>query len=269
MQAAGAEKIMRIGTLSLTVLTVGYILGSGPVSAAVWNTNTGSSCSVSSGTCWGNTRTYNATTGGNPTLTASAWSSTVGSANTTIQDAYLGVYSGGLGVTNRDYTNGDTNEGSSPEHAMDNEQRFDSILFNFTSAVQLTGVKIGWYSTDSDISVLAYTGPTVPAPLAGLTYAQLTSNGWSIVGNYSDLTTNVERSLNNASTSSSYWLIAAYNSTFGETWTTGNDFVKVSSVSGVVPPPPPPPSNNVPEPQTALLMAIGLLGLWRLRVSRT
>jgi len=80
------------------------------------------------------------------------------------------VFSGGLGVRNRDRTNGDSGETSSPQHAVDNINRYDSLRFDFTSAVRLTQLNIGWMGSDSEITVLAYTGAGV-APLAGLGYA--------------------------------------------------------------------------------------------------
>lgn len=62
--------------------------------------------------------------------------------------AYLGSYSGGLGVT-------DTSEdGSSPSHAVDNVGGRDNyILFEFDRAVVLDSAFLGWVSGDSDMQV--------------------------------------------------------------------------------------------------------------------
>jgi hypothetical protein len=100
-----------------------------------------------------------------------------------IQDALLATYSGGLGVTNRDISAGDWNEDQSPEHAMDNIDRYDSVQFAFSQAIKLTGLEVGWIGDDSDITVLAYTGAGSPA-LGGSTYGSLLSSGWTFIGHY-------------------------------------------------------------------------------------
>lgn len=53
---------------------------------------------------------------------------------------------------------GDYDEGKSPEHAVDNEQRWDAILFSFSEAINLTQIGLSWYANDADISVLHTTG---------------------------------------------------------------------------------------------------------------
>lgn len=72
------------------------------------------------------------------------------------QSAYLGIYTGGSGVTNRDGATsaGDAYEGTitnstAPGHAMDNELRYDSMLFDFGSSAKLNSVTVGSWCTDS------------------------------------------------------------------------------------------------------------------------
>jgi len=206
----------------------------------------------------------------------------------TLESAYIVNYGGGVGVTNRDGTTADPNEGtptstSVPEHAIDNNRLgvpgsttnpiitnsapgsyiYDSVMLTFASAVALTGVTIGWSQVDSDITVLAYKGPAGGEGLAGKNYAALTTSGdWQLVGHYSDLATNSTRLINGAtnvdtttgsSVASRYWLIGAYNplvglGSGGTQWTTGNDFVKLFSVTGISTP------GKVPEPSSALLL---------------
>ena len=204
---------------------------------------------------YGNQRTYES---GGVTLTATAWSSSgVGG---TIQDAYLGVWNpNGLGVANR----GETTGVGSPHHSMDNSGYTDSILLTFTDVIALSSLKLGWMQTDSDLTVLAYTGAGSPTPLAGSTYSALTSGGgWSLIGHYSNVGIATHRAVNTGGVSSSHWLISAYNPLVGgheNPWTTGNDFVKLAMVSGSKPP------NGVPEPGSLALLGLGVLGLMGVR----
>ena len=152
--------------------------------------------------------------------TATGWANTVGSTNTALESAYLTFNgSSGLGIQNKDSGNGDTNEGTDPEHAIDNDQRNDSILFSFTGdKVNLSATSFGWVSGttgygDSDYSVYAYTG-TTPMNLSGVTYtdAAMAAAGWALVGHYQGGSSTGTKTIS-STIYSSYWLIGALNST--------------------------------------------------------
>lgn len=246
---------MRKQLISSLLVASGAILFAGQCLADIKWDYTSPSCS--------GTATCTATAGGINAI-ASGWSDTASASGSAsagsgyIQDAYIHSYgSSGLGVTNRDaYTNPvqDVGEGVSPEHSVDNNGRYDSLLIKFDQAVQLTKVQIGWWQTDSDITVLRYAGQNAPT-LAGKTYADLLSLGWQLVGHYADVGTLSQKTatVNAGGFSASYWLIGAYNPLGGSTqYSTGNDYLKLLSLSGT-------PSNQVPTPAPiALLLAAGL-----------
>lgn len=187
---------------------------------------------------------------GGPDVTVTGWSNN--GTNSTLQGADLFTWSG-LGV---DYGSGDG-------HSTDNANGYDSVLFSFDYDIELSSLSIGWYNNDSDMTVLAYTGAsTTPPVIAGLQYQDLSSQGWSIINHTSNVHSapGDTKAINSGSTSSSYWLIGAYNPLVGNSqgWTTGNDFVKISALTGTSAPPPPTP---VPAPMPLALLGIGLLGM--------
>lgn len=257
------QKIMH--GMALALLALGTAV---PAMAAVqWTMSGSDGCADGCGGTPGNTRPFVA---GGVTLNANAWSNTAGATNAQLESAYLGLYSGGLGVKNKDgaAAAGDTNEWIAPEHAADNEGRIDSILMSFSQAVKLTDVTIGFHAVDSDITLLAYTGanPFNPATtLSGMTYAGLTGAGWTIVGNYTNLADNVPRAVNAGGISSSYWLVGPYNSVVnndpGCTITCTNDYVKILAVSAATP-----TTQQVSEPSSLMLLGMAaVVGLWRSR----
>ncbi len=147
---------------------------------------------------------------------------------------------------------------------MDNQYNKEAILLTFSTDVSLASFRIGYSSTDSDMSVLRYTGLGNPG-LSSRKYSDLTANSWSVVGNYANVGVGSDVAVAGTSVQSSYWLISAYNSAFGGSLSNSNDFVKLLSIVADVPTTPP---SQAPEPSSLLLMAIGMAGLTALRRRR-
>lgn len=215
---------------------------------------------------------------------ATSGSTSSGFASTTTWNTGTGAdvlyYSGnGLGMA----SDGST----APNHAIDNNGNTEAVMLSFGQSVKLTSVGIGYKNTDADISIFRYTGTSVPPPnlnLVGASLANMASAGWSLVSNYANLTVDTSApftSVNAGGLSSSFWLISAYNASYGNgtNLDQGNDYFKLYGItttcangntgatgttackSGTT-------SSTVPEPGSLGLVAVGLLGLVGLRRRR-
>lgn len=111
---------------------------------------------------------------------------------------------------------------------------YDMALISFDTSVELTDINFG-YTLDGDFTLVAYTGDSAPT-LGGETWASLSSSGdWLTVGQYNGEGTGYY-SVNADGVSSSYWLVGAYNSVFGEATDSdidsGNDAFKIKKLVG-------------------------------------
>jgi hypothetical protein len=168
--------------------------------------------------CDGNTRTYtDALTG--VSVTASAFSQTKGT--NTWQDAWLGAYSGGLGVT-------DSSEGSGSgnTHTVDNVGRNNYVVLQFSQSVKLDQAYLGYVVNDSDMQVWIGNSAT---SITSMNNSVLTSMSFSEV-NTTTLSTARWADLNAGGVTGNVVIIAA-----DTTDTSPEDYFKVEKVAVCAP----------------------------------
>ncbi|EHR71967.1 hypothetical protein BurJ1DRAFT_3152 [Burkholderiales bacterium JOSHI_001] len=210
---------------------------------------------------------------GTGSVDVSAWGALTSAGSTTYQTAFLSNQGGsGFGIASR-------NEGigvTAPNHAVDNDPGtagvVDMVLLKFNADVILDKVTLGWWTSDADITVMAYKGASTPSTFVqGKTGANMTSggavDGWALIENAGDADavgaaaaaggTSITYSVNQStSVASSYWLISAYNSGFGGGAKDSLlDYVKLYGVAtrdATV--------TKVPVPGTLALASLALLG---------
>ena len=216
----------------------------------------------------GNTQTFAATSTAPgevaPSVKVSAWASTTSSVSSDIQQAYL-ESSGAQSLRVR--SQGETT--ASPDHAMDNAGTFEALLFDFGagSKVDLDAVRLSWWSNDSDLTILAYTGGTAgydPASLfasgPATSFSGLTTSGWSLIGQPANIGTTTT-AVNTTNQASRFWLIGAGGLT-GTSYAGSPDYVKLAAITTTNrTPTTPPPATGVPEPESIALMGAALAGM--------
>ena len=208
-------------------------------------------------------------------LAATDWNLTNSSANnplvtgwkasTNTADIYqttVGYWSGsGIGIGGESSSDG--------QHSLDNKDGFEVALLSFDQKVRLESVNADWMQTDSDVFVMAFTGSgslTATSSLDGGTFKNLTTRGWTLVGNYADIGT-APKSLGTTAgtfenTYSSFWLIGAGAYTSGTgvgLGDTKNDYLKLASVTGTIKPNG--GGGSVPEPGSLALAGLAFMGM--------
>lgn len=249
--------------------TFNFMSESAHTGADTWNNTSATFYNPVNGTNYGNTRSFMGAGGLLTPVNVSAWGSTggVGGFGGTLQTGYVGVYgSNDLGVTSRPIAGNAELDSSHnplpPQHAIDNNGGYESLLFSFQSAVTLSSVSIGYPSAgsglDSDATVLVYTGSGDPTPNLNVrTYADLLTHGWQVASNLFNLTPGTPGTLSSTA-SSKYWMVGAFMNLGGNSQIGGNDttidYLKVNGLSikqGL----------SIPEPDSLALLGIASLGL--------
>ena len=141
----------------------------------------------------------------------------------------VGIFNGfGMGVEKK----------SGNEHALDNSDGLDALLFTFQQDMVLDSVTSGWHSGDSDISIY-----------------YISDSGSAKLGDETNLSDDIARSVNSGDIAAKQWVVTAFDGQ-NKNISYGNDFVKLSflSFSDVA-------SVPAPAPATLGLMSIVLAGL--------
>ena len=207
---------------------------------------------------------------------ATSWSLTDLPANNPLVTGWkAGTNTALIGSSTVDYWSGNGvgvggESSSDGQHSLDNQSGFEVALLSFDQQVRLESVRAGWTQTDSDIFVMAFTGSgslTATTSLDGGIFKNLTTRGWSLVGNYADIG-KTSKNLGTTggtfeNTYSSFWLIGAGAYTSGTGVSLGdakNDYLKLASVTGTIKP------NNggggsVPEPGSLALAGLAFMGM--------
>jgi hypothetical protein len=207
----------------------------------------GSNCSVTSGanSCSnniGNSMTFASTTPGGPTVKATAWYL---NSSGTFQKATLGQYSAGLGVC---YPGENC---SQPEHQVDNNAYDEFVLFEFSkpvdpSTVTLTSTSGG----DMDVSYWLGGNAVQSLNLKNLT-SSLNGLGFGSINNTNGTATGTRVVDLSGGTPSGYVNAIL----FGPKYTDGNDYFKITSMTGST------GVSAVPEPSSVILLfTVALLG---------
>ncbi|MDB5895501.1 MAG: hypothetical protein JWQ88_3032, partial [Rhodoferax sp.] len=201
---------MKMNTAHLSRLlktaAVCAVLGAASTGWAATTWSLESNCATSVGTA-----TASCGTVGGTTITATAYSTALNAttAGTAFAAASVVSYGTGWGLGVRNIYE----DSSAPNHAMDNAGGTDLIALNFGTAVNLSAITLGYSFSDSDITVLAYTGAGAPT-IAGKTVSSFTGTGWTSVKNYGAVTTtptgeitaDATVTLADTTTYSSWWL---------------------------------------------------------------
>lgn len=267
------------------VLGLMLLAGSPVMAGSTWALNAnGTNCGIANGGgSASNGAIASCGTSSGVTATMQAWSTGTGASGSTTSSADFNqakLYNWGTNGFGVVATNEDPS--ATGPHATDNRYGTDAMLLNFSTAQTLTSLTIGWNGTenatgsyvDSDLSIFAWVGgsSTTPAQMttaldgigpggSGSTAmpssTTTTLNGWVWIGNYADVGSLANNTLNvSSSVSSSYWLISAYNSSYGAIAGGADANVDAFKLTAITS-----DTKKVPEPTSIAIFGAALLGM--------
>lgn len=230
-----------------------------------WTFNGTGETLVGGSSSLGNSRTYQSGGPDSVSLRATAWSDT-GASNPGVgndfEAASLRRWSGGFGVQNRL-----SNDTDSPEHAVDNNNNFDFVMFELDREVNLSSVTMNEYGTgDSDITV--WVGNTdddfsTQLDLAGMSFSDLDSM-YSRAENYvNDGSPRTALFPEDGNLMGNVIIVAA---TILPTYNGKKDYFKIKKLAGGYDDPT--PNTEISEPSTLAVIAFGLAGICFIRRRR-
>ena len=248
------KKLVRFGLGVATMVALALPTSS---FAVTWNFGCTSGCSGTDGSD-GNQRTFGS---GSDVLTVRAFATSNIDGTGNFQAAFLGWYSGGLGVTAPGglsllpFLGGDGDGIFFNQHTVDNIGKKDLIVFKFPDSTYLPISVLLTAFGDTDIDAFVGGNGKSFSDFTSLSYSNLTSNGFTACtagnsGGSSDRTAN----LSPCNLSGQYLIIGADIGGF-------DDLFKIANLTGDDVPPRITVNGSVPEPSTMFLLGFGLIGL--------